>query len=270
MPLHSQICITLLAGCFTFCVALVLTGALLRRSRTTLPAVPLFPGSDFPGIFTKFYITFFFITFIASLIEECRQGESGPLTEEQLPDLVMSCCMQILLYAPLLVAYFRQPRRNRPAFSFWRRLKWWSMGILLLMLPGGILQVSGFTPWLIEATGCPSQQSVVEYVQHSPLSIKIIVIFMAVIVAPLTEECCFRGCLYNILRQYASPALAAMASGLLFGAVHNSLAQFLPLTLFGIFQCYAYERARSLWLPISLHMLFNAISIIAILLCPIP
>ena len=58
---------------------------------------------------------------------------------------------------------------------------------------------------------------------------------------------------------------AALASALFFSVVHGSLTQFIPLTLFALIQCWAYERARSLWLPILLHMLFNGISCLYII-----
>lgn len=270
MPFHTQLIITTLSGALTFCLALGAAGALIQRSKHSLPPIPVFPGSAFPGIFTKFYTAFFLITFTLSAIIECMQPGVQQLHDEELPGLILSGALQVLLYLPLIIVYFAQPSQRRERTTLARKALWCIAGLVLLFIPAVILQVSGFNDWLIETTGCPAQQNVVEYMQHSSLSVKITLAVMAVIIAPITEECCFRGCLYNILRQYSSPILASLASGLLFGAIHTSLAQMVQLTLFGIMQCYAYEKARSLWLPIALHMLFNATSVAVLFLCPMP
>lgn len=270
MPFHTQIIITLLAGSLTFCLSLGTAGALIQRGKHALPPIPVFPGSAFPGIFTKFYTAFFLITFAFAAIAECMQPGEQQLQEEDLPGLILSGALQTLLYLPLIIVYFAQPSQRRERTSLGRKALWCILGLVALFIPAVLLQVSGFNNWLIETTGCPAQQNVIEYMQNSSLPIKITLAVMAVIVAPITEECCFRGCLYNILRQYSSPILAALASGLLFGAIHTSLAQMAQLTIFGMMQCYAYEKARSLWLPIALHMLFNATSVTLLFLCPMP
>lgn len=270
MPFHTQIIITLLAGSLTFCLSLGTAGALIQRSKHALPPIPVFPGSAFPGIFTKFYTAFFLITFAFAAITECMQPGEQQLQEEDLPGLILSGALQTLLYLPLIIVYFAQPSQRRERTSLGRKALWCILGLVALFIPAVLLQVSGFNSWLIETTGCPAQQNVIEYMQNSSLPVKITLAVMAVIVAPITEECCFRGCLYNILRQYSSPILAALASGLLFGAIHTSLAQMAQLTIFGMMQCYAYEKARSLWLPIALHMLFNATSVTLLFLCPMP
>ena len=270
MPVHTQIIITLLAGSLTFCLSLGTAGALIQRGKHALPPIPVFPGSAFPGIFTKFYTAFFLITFGMSAIAECMMPGEQQLNDEALPGLLLSSALQVLLYLPLIIVYFAQPSQRGEKTTLARKALWCIAGLVLLFIPAAVLQVSGFNDWLIQTTGCPAQQNVVEYMQHSSLSVKITLAFMAVIVAPITEECCFRGCLYNILRQYSSPFLAALASGILFGAIHTSLAQVVQLTIFGMMQCYAYEKARSLWLPIALHMLFNATSVTLLFLCPMP
>ena len=270
MPFHTQIIITLLAGSLTFCLSLGTAGALIQRGKHALPPIPVFPGSAFPGIFTKFYTAFFLITFAFAAIAECMQPGAQQLQEEDLPGLILSGALQTLLYLPLIIVYFAQPSQRRERTSLGRKALWCILGLMALFIPAVLLQVSGFNNWLIETTGCPAQQNVIEYMQNSSLPVKITLAVMAVIVAPITEECCFRGCLYNILRQYSSPILAALASGLLFGAIHTSLAQMAQLTIFGMMQCYAYEKARSLWLPIALHMLFNATSVTLLFLCPMP
>lgn len=136
---------------------------------------------------------------------------------------------------------------------------------MLMYLPAQLLDSAGFTQFLVEKTGCPEQQDVVETLQNGPVDVKVMMLIMAVIIAPITEECCFRGFVYNILKQKSSPVAAALASAALFSSVHASLAQCVQLFIFGLVQCYMYEKTRSLRIPIILHILFNAISSVFLL-----
>lgn len=82
--------------------------------------------------------------------------------------------------------------------------------------------------------------------------------FSACLIAPVAEELVFRGFLYPVCRRFTSAVFATLLTGLVFGLVHANLHGILPLGLFGVILTLAYERERSLALPIAIHMLFNA------------
>lgn len=267
LPFHIQLTLLIILVSLLLCFGLAAAGALYRKKCTLLPPVPLFPGSDFPGFFVQFYTAFFVITFSLASAYGCTQNpEASASDEENLINMIISAAMQVALYLPLLVVYFAQPSRALPSISAARRIKWIFLGLVALTLPAQIVEFAGLNQWVIDVTGCPAQQDVVTSLADGNIPTQILMVIMAVVIAPITEECCFRGCVYNILKQYTSPMAATLSSALLFSAVHASLAQLLPLFLFGVVQCYAYEKARSLWLPIVLHMLFNALSCTVILL----
>lgn len=266
MPLYVQLTVSLVAGCFFFCLALGLAGFLLNRKSNALPPVPLFPGSNFPGVFAYFYTFFFFSTFSVMSILGYMQRPAESAQVVDIENFIYNGIMQIMLYLPFMICYFTLPSRENGPTSIVTGLKWITIGLAAMLLPNHLIEISGFNGWLVEVTDCPPIQNVVEILRDGPIEIKIGMLVMAVIVAPITEECCFRGFLYNILKRWNGPVAAAIASSMLFSAVHTSLAQFIPLTLFALVQCVAYEKARSLWLPITLHMLFNAVSALAILL----
>ena len=254
MPTYTDITILLITGSTVFCLALALTGALRRRRSGTIPPVPLFPGSNFPGFFSQFYTAFFIITFAMASIESLRTPETEP------PDvfsIIINGFIQIALDLPFLIIYFTLPGRGLPRMRVLDCLSWMVAGLFLMFIPALILDSAGFTQYLVNETGCPENQDVVETLMSGSPGVKIGMLVMAVIVAPVTEECCFRGFVYNIL--------AAFASALLFSAVHASLAQFVQLFIFGLVQCLLYEKTRSLLIPIILHMLFNAISSVFLL-----
>jgi len=99
-----------------------------------------------------------------------------------------------------------------------------------------------------------------------------IAMFTVVIAAPFLEELLFRGFLLNFFKRYLGRTAAIVLSSLAFALFHFSLSQDLgniPLvaSLFtlALFLGYIYEKQRSLFASISLHMTFNAISVIRIL-----
>ena len=93
----------------------------------------------------------------------------------------------------------------------------------------------------------------------NPLEISLLV-FSAVILAPLWEELIFRGLLYGYLKSRMSVFAALLVSSLIFSAYHFNLDALMPLLMVGIAAGYVYERTRSLYFAIFFHALFNALS----------
>ncbi len=83
-------------------------------------------------------------------------------------------------------------------------------------------------------------------------------------VAPFSEEVFFRGFMYGGLRRSLPVWAAAGISGLIFGLLHytgpDSLAVVPQLAVLGILLAWLYERTGSLWLPIMLHVVNNAVA----------
>ena len=263
LQLHTEIIIYFILLSTAACVLLPFAGWVWKRNTQALPPVPQFPGSSFPNFFAYFYTAFFIITFSMGAIASAKMPADEPLN---VMDYVTSIIVQIILYLPFLIVYFTLPKRDTPPVSFGLKLLWLVIALAIVGSTGGILDVSGFTDWLIKASGCPENQDVIETLSKGSNAEKLIVAVMAVIAAPITEECCFRGFVYNILKKWSSPVLATIFSALLFSSVHASLAQAIPLFVFGVVQCIAYEKARSLWLPIMIHFIFNAANVAAVLL----
>jgi membrane protease YdiL (CAAX protease family) len=85
--------------------------------------------------------------------------------------------------------------------------------------------------------------------------------FLAAIVAPFMEEFVFRGFLFNALLRYMPVWVAAVISGIIFGASHGSPTAFLPLAASGVVLAYVYERSGSLTASMLTHALFNLINV---------
>jgi membrane protease YdiL (CAAX protease family) len=78
--------------------------------------------------------------------------------------------------------------------------------------------------------------------------------------APPVEEFFFRGFLYQALRNRIGVWGGAMASGLLFGAIHFKPEFLVPLAILGTILALLFERTGSLWPCILVHALNNSIA----------
>ncbi|MFN0131972.1 MAG: lysostaphin resistance A-like protein [Phycisphaerales bacterium] len=91
----------------------------------------------------------------------------------------------------------------------------------------------------------------------------------AVLGAPLAEEIIFRGLLQSsLLRLIGRPRVAVAISAALFSLAHleggiraEQAHALIPLFVLGLALGAAYERTARLWVPIVMHMLFNAFNV---------
>ncbi|TNE46961.1 MAG: CPBP family intramembrane metalloprotease [Deltaproteobacteria bacterium] len=93
-----------------------------------------------------------------------------------------------------------------------------------------------------------------------PFALKALTLFLVVVGAPLAEELLYRGVLFTAMKRVLSPHTAAIAAGLIFGAIHFELRTIIPLGFLGYLLCLTYHYTRSLWLCIALHTLNNALA----------
>ncbi len=100
----------------------------------------------------------------------------------------------------------------------------------------------------------------------------VVALFSILIVAPFFEEFLFRGLLFSYIRTKLGPIIAIFLSSLIFSLFHFSPSQSIEniallLTLFGFgsYLGFVYEKTRSLFAPILLHVTFNSISVIRII-----
>ncbi len=107
--------------------------------------------------------------------------------------------------------------------------------------------------------GQPTQRTV--GAAHTPLTATVLLLFLAV-GAPLVEELFFRGLLLRSLARWSNPAVAIVASGVLFGLAHFEALQFAGLALFGVLLGALAWRLGRLGPSIAAHMSFNAVAVL--------
>lgn len=90
---------------------------------------------------------------------------------------------------------------------------------------------------------------------------------LIVLVAPLAEETFFRGLFFGGLRARFPFLVAALLSGAFFGVIHlvgGNWAVAVQLGVLGVALAYLYERTGTLWAPITLHGVNNALAFLVL------
>ena len=85
-------------------------------------------------------------------------------------------------------------------------------------------------------------------------------LILVVVLAPIFEEMIFRARLYNILSRNTSPLVSAALSAAAFGALHMQPIVIVEALVIGVVFSYFYLSKRSIFTPIILHMLNNAVA----------
>jgi membrane protease YdiL (CAAX protease family) len=136
-------------------------------------------------------------------------------------------------------------RRFRPS-----ALKWMAAAVAAYLLFAAL-----YVALVVE----PEQKDIAEGFGAVPVQVLLIAI-----VAPVSEEVCFRGMLFSGLRERLPTLAAALISGLIFGALHavTGISAVPPLAMFGFVLALLYEKTGSIVPGILLHMLNNCVALL--------
>jgi membrane protease YdiL (CAAX protease family) len=101
---------------------------------------------------------------------------------------------------------------------------------------------------------------------------RVLLVVLAVVVAPISEEFFFRGILFRTIRDRAGFWPAALASAIPFGLVHYvpapaidaAVLQF-TMVFTGIGLAWVYDRRGTIVASMAAHMAFNVIGVVTIL-----
>jgi CAAX protease family protein len=113
--------------------------------------------------------------------------------------------------------------------------------------------------------GGSSKQNIVEFFSASrTIEERIMIIVFAVAIAPIVEEFVFRFFIYGVLKRYVGCLLGVILSSLLFAAAHAHFPSFVPLLVLGSCFAIAYEWSGSILVSMTMHSLFNSLTLTAL------
>jgi membrane protease YdiL (CAAX protease family) len=146
------------------------------------------------------------------------------------------------------------------ALGFRRAVRggWW---VPVVVLVAAYLTLGTYL-LIVEVTGLGElvpESTLPEDFFDNPATI-VLVGVLAVLAAPIAEETFFRGFLFPALRVRWGTFWAALASGLLFAALHFNVGSIVPFTVIGMLLAWAYVFSGSLWTAIGVHLVFNSVS----------
>jgi len=108
-----------------------------------------------------------------------------------------------------------------------------------------------------------SRQEIVDLFNSSrTIGQRVMIIVLAVVVAPISEEFVFRFFIYGVVRRYSGFAIALVFNALLFAAAHTHLPSAAPLFVLGGCLTLAYEWSGSILVSMAMHSLFNSVQLI--------
>jgi membrane protease YdiL (CAAX protease family) len=108
---------------------------------------------------------------------------------------------------------------------------------------------------------------------ESSVAARVAVALVAVLTAPLAEELIYRGVVYSALERAANRAIAVVVVSLLFAGVHvlqyqENLGVIIAITLLSFTLTLSRAYTGSLIPPFIIHLVFNGIQAIIIILSP--
>jgi membrane protease YdiL (CAAX protease family) len=235
--------------------------SLLRQIAVRLPntAPPPFRTFDWPEAVIALLLTSFFLLTLAG-------ASSHNVPQMQTRDLIASAVLTMGLLLALTAFLFLRRFDLNSLGGFSR------MGFFRSFITAGVLILAAY-PLIFLADvvtqrvlrSAPQKQAIVEmFSESSTLEQRILIILLAVSMAPLAEEFIFRFFIYGVVRRYCGRVIGVLVSALLFAAVHAHLPSFAPLFVLGSCFAIAYEWSGSILVPMVMHALFNAITLTAL------
>lgn len=121
------------------------------------------------------------------------------------------------------------------------------------MVYQGVLTANGYPPTL--------QDIALLLTADHPLWLRLYMLFMAVVLAPVFEECLFRGILLPLFARGFGIGTGIFLSSLLFAAIHFHMPSLVPLCVVATGFAIGYLFSGSLWVPVTMHALFNGVNL---------
>lgn len=111
----------------------------------------------------------------------------------------------------------------------------------------------------------PEQPIVAAFKESADTVFKGITMIGVVLITPVFEELFYRGYLYGVTKRFSDRFFATFFSCLIFTVAHSGVITLLPIFTLAVFLVLAYELSGSLWVPILIHIFFNLVNVIGML-----
>ncbi len=172
-----------------------------------------------------------------------------------------------------LVWLFVTEGRRRPFFDTigfrWPRDTSPTYGTMLCILLALALLAIG---WAV-TTVWGGNKTQLDLMVESSMAARVVTALVAVVTAPLVEELIYRGVMYSALERAGGKIIAILVVSLLFAGVHvfqysNNIAVIVVITILSFTLTFARAYTGSVVPPFIIHLVFNGIQSLFIVLAP--
>jgi membrane protease YdiL (CAAX protease family) len=152
---------------------------------------------------------------------------------------------------------------SKPGTSLLKSLKQSFIFYVAIMPP--VILAAAAAGYILQILNIPleSQKIIEEFTDPNlPFALRSALVLLAVAAAPLMEEILFRGIALPIAIKHTSPVFAVTAVSLIFAMIHFNLQAIAPLFILAIGLSLSYIYTRNIIVPITIHAIFNTVSLI--------
>jgi membrane protease YdiL (CAAX protease family) len=150
------------------------------------------------------------------------------------------------LHPPELFGLRHMPMHHALLWAFLSIVVTYGVVLLVAALKNGVSQDQS------------PQETVDAFRKSTDWGFRILMGFMAIVIAPVTEELIFRGFVYGVAKRFTDRWFATIFSAVMFAIVHFHVGSAPELFVLGVGFALAYEQTGCLLVPVFMHMIFNA------------
>lgn len=198
-------------------------------------------------------------------LNAASSSQSGKMVL-QTNDLIANALVSIALFV-FVAAFLKLRGRDVNALAGFYKLGFWrtlTTGLVLLFAAYPLIFIADLISQRVLG-GSSSKQGIVELFNDSQtLKERVLIIILAVAIAPMVEEFVFRFFIYGVVRRYVGRFAGLLTNSVLFAAVHAHIPSAAPLFALGVCFTIAYEWSGSILVTMTMHALFNSFTLTAL------
>ena len=227
-----------------------------RRSTIALEPLPVRNFGLAEAVLAIALSAWFLLTVVLSLY-----GQPRPLG---MRDVIAELLFRIGLVL-FMVAFLKFRRLDLNALGGFSKIGFWRMlftGLILLIAAYPLIGLADALMQRLLGGASASKQQIIDlFTGSATIEQRVLIILLAVVIAPAAEEFIFRFLIYGVLKRYGGAFLGVVLNSLLFAAVHTHLPSFAALFALGCCFTIAYEWSGSILVSMTMHALFNSVTL---------
>ena len=246
-----------LAGVFVYLTLI----RLINARRTTASEEPGVAPTKTFGLPEAFLATGLVLFLVMNVIGSFQRRSPIPLSEH---DLRLN--FLVTLFVVFSVAAFLKLRGididSLGGFSRTSLKRALSTAVVLLLAATPLILFAEALTQNAFGSGSSKQEIIDLFNSSHTIQQRVMIIVLAVVVAPISEEFIFRFFIYGVVRRYFGIGIGLVFNSLLFAAAHSHLPSAAPLFVLGGCFTLAYEWSGSILVSMAMHSLFNSVQLV--------